>query len=479
LARHVREDSPPVGVGERAYPRLGPALFTPGYGILCAVQTADLPEIRRLAKVECLQEILPGARPPSDTFSILRQAGLAGGTQFLGQGGSLLLYRQTAQIRRMADAMGWRILANPPETRLPWENKASFRGRLLDMGLPALQFEILELESLGGDECSRLMDRWGGPIVLQIPCFPQGGGRSSFVVREPAEIIDLRAEWGRGNHRGHRFSQVMASPWLSGISASMEGCVTPWGVLVSPLQLQLVDIPEVLPPNGFGRFCGHQWGAGIPGAGWVQEMATSITIKVGNAMAAEGYRGVFGLDFLVENGGRAIWALECNPRYTGAFPTLTLLQWAHGLAPLEAFHVMSWLRDDPVELPPELLEATSRPVGPAAQILLFNRDPWDTQVSQELPSGLYEWVQAEGKGRRKGPALPFPAAGLCKTEDFLILDGPPLPGHRLKPGRELERVARIIFFRDVVDPSSGGIAMDVRQVIQWVYRSLGLEKVDP
>lgn len=476
LAVHLRKISGLVGVGERAYPRLGPALLAPGYSIICSLKTLDLMEVRHWAEAECFQEAFPHQEPPADTYSILRQEGPWGAHRLLGKGARLLLYRQTTQILEMARQKGWVVLANLPEKRLPWDHKSRFRKRLLGMGLPALEFESLELESLSSHKCSELMDRWGGPLVLQIPSFPQGGGRSCFVLREPCEILELRARWGNGTHRGHCFGEVMVSPFLGGTSLSMEGCVTPWGVSVSPLQLQLVDIPEVLPPGGFGRFCGHQWGCGIPGGGWVEETARSITLEVGRAMAREGYRGIFGMDFLLDSKGRALRVLECNPRYTGAFPTLTFLQVAQGVLPLELFHLLCWFEEFLTGLDPELLQRTHTPLQPAAQVLLFQKKPGRARVTRELSSGLYRWMEEPAGAQRIGPALPFPTPPVPQDE-FLLLDGPPSPGYCLRKGSELERLARLVFFKSILGPGPGTLSRDVLKVIQWVYQELGLESV--
>lgn len=474
LALHLRRIQGLVGVGERAYPRLGPALWSTGYSIICSMGTLDLSDIRRWAKVECFQETFPHLEPPGDTHSILGRGDSWRAAQALEPGTRLVLYRQTAQIREMARLKGWVILANQPETRLHWDHKCRFRKKLLSMGLPALEFESLDLDFLTPEKCSEFMDRWGAPLVVQIPCFPQGGGRSGFVVRDPGEILELKASWANGTHRGHSFREVMISPFLKGISLSMEGCVTPWGIAVSPLQIQLVDIPEVLPPGGFGRFCGHQWGCGIPGGGSVEEAARSITTEVGRAMAREGYRGIFGLDFLLESSNKTFRVLECNPRYTGAFPTLTLLQWAQGVLPLELFHLLSWLEQTGVKEDPELVARTHMSLGPAAQILLFQRSPERLRVTGELPSGRYEWVEQEAQASRVGPALPFPAPPVPQ-EQFLVLDGPPPPGHQLRKGSELERVVRLVFFKNILGPQPGSLSQDVLKVVQWVYQSLGLE----
>lgn len=389
-------------------------------------------------------------------------------------GTRLLIYRDTQELTALAREKGWTLLASPFTVRMRWENKAWFRNRLREAGLPAAEGVVIPVEGLGSGSFREYRRRWGERLVLQVPDFPRGGGRATHFVHDEAELEALRSRWISGMHRGHSFKEIMVSPWIEGPSLSMEGCVTPSGVIFSPLQTQLVDVGEVLPEGRMGRFCGHQWGTPIYPPE-VEESARRICGWVGEALRKEGYLGIFGLDFAMDHRSGALYALECNPRYTGAFPVLTLLQVAAGVPPLEAFHVLSWV-GGPVSLPVEWLNRASQDMPVASQLLLFHKGEKATQVQGTLQAGTYRWNDPLGKAFRKGPLFP-PAPPPWDPEDFLILDGPPAMGTELLPGDALDRVMRLVFFRPVL-LESGDLDPFAARVIRWAYGSLGLSGGD-
>lgn len=389
-------------------------------------------------------------------------------------GSKLFIYRDSQELTALAMEKGWTLLASPFKVRMRWENKAWFRHRLREAGLPAAEGVVIPVEGLRYASFREYRQRWGERLVLQVPDFPRGGGRATHFVHDEAELEALRSRWVRGIHRGHSFKEVMVSPWIDGPSLSMEGCVTPSGVILSPLQIQLVDVGEVLPEGRMGRFCGHQWGTPEypPEVG---ETARRVCGWVGEALRMEGYLGIFGLDFAMDHRSGALYALECNPRYTGAFPVLTLLQVAAGVPPLEAFHVLSWM-GGPVSLPVEFLNRAYMDMPVASQLLLFHKGEKAAKVQGTLEAGTYRWNDHLGKAFRKGPLFPPPPLP-WNPEDFLILDGPPAVGTELLPGEALDRVMRVVFFRPVL-LESGDLDPFVARVVRWAYGSLGLSGGD-
>jgi hypothetical protein len=242
--------------------------------------------------------------------------------------------------------------------------------------------------------------------------------------------------------------------------------VTPTAVLLSPLQRQLVDLAEVLPPNRYGCFCGHQWEDGqLPKE--IQKEARNVVQWVGETLRKEGYRGIFGIDFVYDEEGQRLLALECNPRLTAAFPTLTYLQWAKRIPPLEAYHILSLLNPEG-DVPIQGAEGDPEELGPAAQLMLFDRKGGGSTISQGPPGGRYRWSSSDRRPVRTGPALPFPADP--DPFEFILLDGSFREGTRIQ---ELERILRIVFLRPILMPDN---SLDpwVRGVVLWVYKSLGL-----
>jgi hypothetical protein len=472
LLKESFQDGPIFGIGERAYPRLGPGLMLDDYGIICAMRTADIEEIRPWANVLCFQELFPHMDHPRDTLGILGNAALQERGILPPPGSRLVLYRQTQAIRQIVTKMGWLPMANPPEVWEAWENKASFRERAKQMGLPTVEFILVDASDFTPSLCSKLMKRWGSWLIVQVPDFPRGGGRASFLLREPSDSVRIPSSFFPKEPQKSR--TLMISPWIEGLSLSMEVCVSPWGLMLSPLQLQLVDLEELLPEGGIGRFCGHQWGLGIPGSQGLEGKARAISASLGEAMAQEGYRGIFGLDFIWDKSSGELLLLECNPRYTGAFPTLTLLELASGVPPIEAFHLLSFAPHPPRVLPRSLARSRDRSLPPSSQLILFHRGPKAKRVAKGLLSGRYSLPQ-KGVPRRVGGILPLTKCPLDR-EEFLIVDGPPPPGYPLGEADGLERVVRMVFFREVVDESRGGLAQEISEIVRWAYREMGLEQ---
>jgi len=77
--------------------------------------------------------------------------------------------------------------------------------------------------------------------------------------------------------------------------------------------------------------------------------------------------------------------------------------------------------------------------------------------------------------RRVGGIFPLTKCPLDR-EEFLIVDGPPPPGYPLGEADGLERVVRMVFFREVVDESRGGLAREISEIVRWAYREMGLEQ---
>jgi hypothetical protein len=351
-----------------------------------------------------------------------------------------------------------------------WEDKAWFRERLRRAGLQVVHSTVVGVEELTRANCRTWRRKWERRLVIQIPDFPRGGGRGTFCLTHEDEVERLRGLLLEGRYMGHAFREVMVSPWIEGPSLSMAGCVTPRGVLCSPLQTQLLDLPEVLRPGDAGRFCGHQWG--VPKyPSKIEDDARGVIEWVGKTLRAEGYRGLFGVDFGLDEAQERLYALECNPRYTGAFPTLTLLQHGLGLPPMEAFHLLSWSEGE-VFPSIEGLNRTYREMPPASQLLLFHRGERASRISGELEGGRYRWDDEAERALRVEAPLPLPPPPWDPME-FLILEGPPPRGSELLSGHEMDLVLRVVFFRPIIR-EGGELIPFGAAVARWVYRCLGI-----
>jgi hypothetical protein len=145
------------------------------------------------------------------------------------------------------------------------------------------------------------------------------GGIESRVVDSPADLNGL-AERLRPRNRGGPFilqtflSNVVCSPNTTAI-ASGGGRVD-----VISVADQLLD--------GI-CYVGNVWPSrALPGS---QAQAVDITRAVGTHLAQEGYRGLFGMDFIVDDAGR-VMAVDLNPRRQGGYLCNTLWLRRHGVS---------------------------------------------------------------------------------------------------------------------------------------------------
>ena len=97
--------------------------------------------------------------------------------------------------------------------------------------------------------------------------------------------------------------------------ATLEACATQSGTLVGPLLTEVVGARELTPYKG--GWCGNEV---FPGAfsEEVRAKARDMAERFGNQLLAEGYRGYFDLDFLIDTDSGEVYLGELNPRICGA-----------------------------------------------------------------------------------------------------------------------------------------------------------------
>lgn len=126
-----------------------------------------------------------------------------------------------------------------------------------------------------------------------------------------------------------------------------EACVVRQGVLVGPLQTELVGLAELTPWSG--GWCGNEVFAADASALVSPELrqgAMQIASSIGEQLRDCGYRGCFGLDLLLDQDTGELYLGEMNPRITGASPMTTQAMLDAGAVPLVLFHLLQWLDMD-------------------------------------------------------------------------------------------------------------------------------------
>jgi biotin carboxylase len=123
----------------------------------------------------------------------------------------------------------------------------------------------------------------------------------------------------------------------------VEAALTRHGTVVGPLMNDLVGHPELTPHKG--GWCGNDI---FPDALSPEHMerARMLTRKLGDRLAAEGYRGFLEVDYLVDVDTGELYLGELNPRISGVTSMTNVTAGAYADIPLFLFHLLEYLDVD-------------------------------------------------------------------------------------------------------------------------------------
>ncbi len=441
-----------IGIGVTAFNRLGPEKFIPGYRIVCLSHGRDLEMIRKDVKVFSAEESdgqhLDVRR---NSASVIR---LESARKFIRsfEDPYILLYKVTEKTGQICDEEKWKIIGNRRYEEM--DNKAFLREILDKCGLRKIPGEICSLKGKGYAEFRK---RYGNRIAIQL--LQSGGGKGTFFVRSARDF-------GRARKKFSDSGEVLVTRFIEGPSPSLTGCVTRHGVIYTNLQYQLLDIPEVMNPEvGNGVFCGHDWTSSDDFTPEVQKQAYDYAEKIGNYLKGMGYRGIFGLDMVIDGQENRIYVTELNPRLLGSFPLITMVHLRNSETPLIMFHIMEFLEID-YEMNLEKINELVKKTKKGTHLILYNKWGKVMRNRDSLRPGFYSVKDGKLAYRRPGHRLED-----LREDEFLVADDPPF---RNTPFRPHERILRIATINSIMDRKTRKLNGWGKKVVGLIYRELDL-----
>jgi hypothetical protein len=126
-------------------------------------------------------------------------------------------------------------------------------------------------------------------------------------------------------------------------AAAVEATLTRHGTIVGPLMTDLTGYPELTPHKG--GWCGNDI---FPEALSPEHLARarSLTQKLGDRLAGEGYRGFMEVDYLVDVDTGELYLGEINPRISGVTSMTNVTAGAYADIPLFLFHLLEYMDVD-------------------------------------------------------------------------------------------------------------------------------------
>ncbi len=449
--------NPVIGIGVTAFNRLGPENFVKNYRIICLKNSREIAYIERNVDVFCLgkSEKTEGMR--KNSMTVLESRKVKKTINAIKGEKYLLFYRLDKEIEKICRQNSWNIIGNPSSVWL--EDKIFFRNMLKKCKLKRIPGKVENTDRL---DYGRLKEKYG-KFVIQLK--RESGGKGTFFISSEVDF-----DKAMKNIRYKKEKRALVAKFIEGPSPSITGCVTRHGILCTGLQYQITDIPEcVSPKKGSGAFAGHDWTGSDDFSEKVKRQAYQYAEKIGKYLKRIGYKGIFGLDMVLDRNEEQLYAVECNPRLLGSFPPLTMSQIMNSEIPVIAFHILEFM-DIEYEIDLETINRMLKKPKLGAQLILHNTSGCNARNRGEIMAGVYELMNGKLEFKRSG----YDLKDLKTHEEFIISDGVPF---RNTLFRENERVLRLLTLHPVLDKKTWKLNHWAGERVNAVKKALNFEKL--
>lgn len=300
------------------------------------------------------------------------------------------------ETERLCDDVGIDIALPPAKLRTRLDSKIETTRLGNEAGVASAPNVMGEADSY---EDLMALAREGGvgeDLVVQTPY--GDSGRTTFFIKS-------EADWDKHSAKiiGEEL-KVMKR--LNHLPGTIEGCATRHGTLVGPVMTDITGFEEITPYKG--GWCGNDVSTTI--------LPDDVPAKVrkmarlfGDRLYAEGYKGVFCLDFLLDTDDNEVYLGEVNPRVSGASPPTNLITTTYGGCPLFLFHLLEFLDVD-YEIDIDQVQSRWTDYDNWTQLILKQTEDKVELISEAPRSGVWR-MQEDGQIKFLRPAQNITSVG--------------------------------------------------------------------
>lgn len=416
--------TPIFGASVYAFLRLGPENFIENYKLLSLYNSKETDLIKKDLPVFCLEEKIKKRPRPRNSSSLLyhQETKKYVKKETKGKKPLILIYKSSKRIKKIVKENNWQVAIAPSffGKRL-LEDKTKFRRILKKIKIEMPPGRIAPLSFLNYHKLKEMKKKFGFPFVIQHP--GKGGGKGTFFIKNEKSFNTAKQYLRR-----QKAKDIVIAKFIKGPSPSIVGCVTRYGILSTRLQYQICDEPLLnKKPRRGGLFCGHDWSSAIFSKNILGQAKEAVD-KVGSYFKKIGYRGIFGLDFVLDKKTEKLYVVECNPRLVASFPVLTMIQIENGEMPIIAFHLLEFLRT-PYKINIKKINSQMWQKKEGSQMFLHN--PFQKRAIQKkgIEAGIYKKSKSKNiKFIREG----YQFSQLKNKNEFLFTDGIQKEGSEFK-----------------------------------------------
>lgn len=237
------------------------------------------------------------------------------------------------ETERICDELGYDLILPSAQLRNHLDSKLVTTRLANEVGVASVPNVLTSVHDW--PELAEAADRagLGSDLVVQTP-YGDSGKTTFFISSE--------ADWRR--HRQDILGQdVKVMKRINNRPVAVEAVLTRRGTVIGPFMSELTGHARLTPYRG--GWCGNEmYPEVITGA--LRAKAAAMIRRLGDRLGAEGYRGFFEVDVLVDTDADEVYLGELNPRISGASAITNVTAGAYADMPLFAFHLLEFMDVD-------------------------------------------------------------------------------------------------------------------------------------
>ncbi len=237
-----------------------------------------------------------------DTWQLLEHEQMK---KIIPHDGEIVVYKNTNHIQRICEKHGWKLLNPNADLASTIEEKTTQASWLEDLDSLLLPHTLCNLKDV----------TYKSPIIVQFNRAHSGAG--THLITKKSDLEKLQEQFPK--------RPVRVSEYIEGPVFTSNNVVHDTGIVLGQLSYQITGITPFT-DNKFATI-GNDWGV-VSHMLSESEIVTckEIAKQVGEKMRKDGYRGLFGVDIILDVQSKKLYLLEINARQPASVPYESILQ---------------------------------------------------------------------------------------------------------------------------------------------------------
>ncbi|HET8914198.1 MAG TPA: biotin carboxylase [Propionibacteriaceae bacterium] len=285
-----------------------------------------------------------------------------------------------AETERICEELGYDLILPSAELREHLDSKIVTTRLGEEVGAASVPNVLVTVDEY--EELLEATKSAGLGMDLVIQTAYGDSGKTTF-------FIDDETGWKR-HQRDIRGNEVKVMKRINNRPVAVEAVLTRSGTIVGPFMSELTGHPELTPYRG--GWCGNEMYPEVLNED-LRRRASDLVRRLGDRLGAEGYRGFFEVDVLLDTDTGDVYLGELNPRISGASSITNVTAGAYADIPLFAFHLLEYFDLD-FELDTEEINARWRELASAdvwSQMVIKETSSVVQLITSAAPTGQYSY----------------------------------------------------------------------------------------